>query len=352
MTETENVPPGASKQPSISRKPVRIAAYTAGRYAPGSRLRVRQYIPRLADFGIEVAEHWPRLGAYPPRNRLLRAPWLIGSLGERLPQIARSWQADVTLLQRELVSTLSTLEGLSKRPRIVDVDDAIHLNRGGRTAQRLAGLADLVIVGNAWLADVWRRWNPAVEILPTGVDTDRYTARPFPEHPVIGWIGIGSNLPYLTAIAPALSEVCRRFPDAVVAVCSDRRPDLPDVPLRFVPWSETVEAEFLASLTIGVMPLADGEWERGKCSFKMLQYMAAGRPCVVSPVGTNRQLLGEAELGLGATSLDEWREALSALLADSCAAARMGTAGRGLAEQRYSVAALSGQLAELLRRVI
>ncbi len=118
-----------------------------------------------------------------------------------------------------------------------------------------------------------------------------------------------------------------------------------------MPWSDRVEADFLGSITVGIMPLSDGPWERGKCSFKMLQYMAAARPCVVSPVGMNKELLDTAELGLPARSPDEWTEALSQLLADREAAERMGTIGRSVAVARYSVAALVPRLAELLRRL-
>jgi glycosyltransferase involved in cell wall biosynthesis len=114
---------------------------------------------------------------------------------------------------------------------------------------------------------------------------------------------------------------------------------------------EEAEADFLASVTVGLMPLADGPWERGKCSFKMLQYMAAGRPCVVSPVGMNNELLAEAEIGRAAATLDEWSEALSSLLAERDAAERMGQDGRLLAAERYSVTALAPQLAALLRRL-
>ena len=136
-----------------------------------------------------------------------------------------------------------------------------------------------------------------------------------------------------------------------MAVCCDRPPVLPGLPVRFMPWSEDAEADFLASITIGIMPLEDGPWERGKCSFKMLQYMAAGRPCVVSPVGMNSELLREAELGRSATTIDQWTEALSSLIADRDSAARMGAAGRALAVARYSVAALAPRLAELLRQL-
>ncbi|HYU11716.1 MAG TPA: glycosyltransferase [Stellaceae bacterium] len=332
-------------------RPLRVAAFTGGLTVAPARFRVRQYIGHLAQLGIAMHEYWPTLGAFPPRRQALRPAWLVGTLAERLPQLAAGWGADVTLLQREMVSTLPTLEGWTRRPRLVDIDDSVHLYRGGWAARRLARLADLVVVGNSWLAEVWGRWNPAVEILPTPVDTDHYTVRPPPERPTIGWIGSAGNLRYLAAIAPALEQVVQRFPETRIAVCCDQPPDLPRLPVHYVPWSTTAEADFLAALSIGVMPLADGPWERGKCSFKMLQYMAAGRPCVASPVGMNQELLREAEIGRAATTIGEWSEALSGLIAERAAAARMGMAGRDLAVTRYSVAGLAPRLAALLRRL-
>jgi glycosyltransferase involved in cell wall biosynthesis len=187
--------------------------------------------------------------------------------------------------------------------------------------------------------------------LPTGVDTDRSRPAPLPQRPVIGWIGTGGNLHYLQSIAPALAQVLRAFPETEIAVCSDRRPKLDGLPVRFVPWSEASEPWFLSAISIGVMPLADGPWERGKCSFKMLQYMAAARPCVVSPVGMNNEILRQAEIGRAAATTEEWAEALCGLLADRGEAERLGAAGRQLAVDRYSVAALAPELARLLRRV-
>jgi glycosyltransferase involved in cell wall biosynthesis len=330
---------------------LRVAAFTAGANAPGARFRVRQYQAPLACHGIALREFWTGLGGYPPRRRWLRPAWLIGTLAQRLPQLAAAAGADIVLFQRELVSTLPTLEGLTRRPRVVDIDDAIHLFRGGGAARRLARLADLVVVGNAWLAEVWRQWHPAVEILPTAVDTEHYVPAPLPERPVLGWIGSRQNLTYLRGIAPALAEIVRRFPETEIAVCCDAPPALAGLPVRWVAWSETAESRFLAAISIGLMPLDDGDWERGKCSFKMLQYMAAGRPSVVSPVGMNRDILGEAELGLSARSNREWVEALSALLGDPDAMSRMGAAGRAVAVGRYSVAALAPTLAALLRRL-
>jgi glycosyltransferase involved in cell wall biosynthesis len=328
---------------------VRVAAFTGGAKALSARFRVRQYIPLLAGAGVDVVELSPGLGSYPPEQHWWRPAWLIGSLAQRLPQIMAGWAADVTLLHREMISTLYTLERFTRAPRILDVDDAIHLFRRGRAARHLAERADLVVVGNDWLAEAWRRWNAVVEVLPTAVDTDFYHVRPLPERPSVGWIGSFGNLRYLESIAPALARIVRRFPEASIAVCSERPPNLPGLPVRYVPWSRAAENDFLASLTVGLMPLEDGPWERGKCSFKMLQYMAAGRPCVVSPVGMNKDVLAWGEIGLAATSEAEWVEAISSILADRRGAEQLGAAGRALAQQQYGLTALAPRLARLIR---
>ena len=346
----EGVKGGHVRSDVPNARPVRVAAFTAGEHVPAARFRVRQYRTVLAGQGVELREYWPRLGAYPPASRLLRPAWLVGTLAERIPHLIADIGSDVALVQREFVSTLPTIEGLTRRPRIVDIDDAIHLVRGGRAARHLARLADLVIVGNRYLAEAWRHLTAAVVVMPTAVDTARYMPSPLPEKPVLGWIGTAGNLRYLHRIAPALEAAVRRFPDTQIAVCSDAPPDLGRLPVRYVPWSEQVEASFLASISVGLMPLDDGEWERGKCSFKMLQYMAAGRPCIVSPVGMNRDILAEAEIGRAATSPAEWVEALCGLLADRNEAERLGAAGRELAVSGYSVAAMAPRLAGLLRR--
>lgn len=338
--------------PSAAVLQVRVAAFTGGTKAPSARFRVRQYIPVLAQHGVEVIEFGPSLGSYPPEKRWQRPGWGIGALAQRVPQICAGWAADITLLHREMVSTLYTLEGLTHRPRVVDVDDAIHLFRDGWAAKRLAERADMIVVGNNWLAEAWGRWNARVEILPTPVDTGSYHVKPLPEAPCIGWIGSFGNLRYLEDIAPALTEVIRRFPAVSIAVCSERPPRLPGLPVRYVPWSPAVEDEFLGSLTIGIMPLSDGPWERGKCSFKMLQYMAAGRPCVASPVGMNKDILAQAEFGFPATTHAEWVDALSRILDDRCGAEKLGAAGRHLVEVKYSLNVLAPRLAQLIRRLV
>lgn len=336
----------------LSAPPIRVAAFTSGATVPGARFRVRQYIPALMQASIAVTEYWPRLGAFPPRAKWLRPGWLAGTLAQRLPQIALAQMADVTWLYRELVSTLVTLEGFTRKPRLLDVDDSIHLFRDGSTARRLAHLVDLVVVSSPYLADAWRRWTPHVEVLPMAVDTDCITPTPFPARPVIGWLGSPPNLPYLASVAPALAAVAARFPGTTVAVCSEQQPHLPGLPIHYVPWAPAVERPFLESLSIGIVPLADTPWERGKFSYKMLLYMAAGRPVVGSPVGSSADMLHNHKVGIAATDHGQWVAALSTLLADQAAAQRLGAEARRIAVRDYSVTAIAPRLAQILRRLV
>src|SRR5712692_5510868 len=159
---------------------------------PGSRFRVRQYVQALRAFGIELSEFFTRLGAYPPTGKLIRPFWAAGSLASRLPSILRSYRHDVILFQREMLSTFFTLEPLTKKPRILDVDDAIWLYRNGSCARRLASISDSVICGNSFLADYFSQWNPNIAIMPTAVDSDRFLpakSKPPDSKPTIGWMG-------------------------------------------------------------------------------------------------------------------------------------------------------------------
>ncbi len=251
-----------------------------------------------------------------------------------------------------MMSTLVTLEGFTGTPRFLDVDDAVHLYRGGRTMRRIAQLCDHVICGNRWLAQVYADYGRPVTVLPTAVDAGAVPATPLPDGRFrIGWIGTEGNLRYLRDWGDALRRLAQDRPEIEIAVCSDGRPDLSWLGPRVVhvPWSPAVETGFLSSLSGGLMPLPDRDWERGKCALKMLQYMAAARPVVVSPIGMNADLLGEAEIGFAARTGAEAAEALSLLASDPDRAARLGRSGRDLVERRYDVSRIAPRLAAILR---
>jgi glycosyltransferase involved in cell wall biosynthesis len=265
---------------------MRVAAFAGGGTVPSARFRVGQLVAPLRAHGIAMTPCLARFGTYPPRARLARPFWLAATLADRLPDVLRSHRFDVTFLQRELVSTLETWERLTGRPRVLDVDDALWLYRGGRFIRRIAAGCDAVICGNAFLAEYFAGWHPSVHIVPTAVDTARFAPGRAPAAgSTIGWSGSASGLPYLHAIEDALDAVLRARPAARLRVVCNASPQFARLPadrVDFVPWTPGTEVTALQDLAVGIMPLPDTDWERGKCSFKMLLYMACGVPVVVS----------------------------------------------------------------------
>lgn len=335
---------------------IRIAAFTGGLSVPSARFRVRQYIPALRREGIEVEEYASAFGRYPPRVRWIRPLWALATLAERLPAVVMSHRYDAVLLQREIMSSFVTLERLTTRPRILDVDDAIFLQRGGGFARKLAELSDRVVCGNNYLAEWFGRWNVNIDVIPTAVDTERYLPRAetkASDSPlVIGWIGTSGNYKYLYGIENALAKVMRTHPGTRLKVVGDQLPEFRHLSLDhvdFVTWSEAIEVQAIKSMDIGIMPLEDSLWARGKCSFKMLQYLATGLPVVVSPVGMNAEILALGELGIGATTEKQWIDGLIALLEDRTLRVRFGTEGRRVVESSFSIRVVAPQLALSLR---
>lgn len=344
-----NVAISSAKAPYL-----RVAALTQGIHVPSTRFRVEQHINALSLLGIDIDHEPARHGAYPPGNKLGRLSWLPRAVADASLRVLHANKSDVCLLQRELVSTLHTAERMIKRPFVFDVDDAIFLHKRGRSIDAIAKNARLIICGNSFLADHFSSTG-AVEILPTAVDTSRFVPAPdSTTRPVIGWSGSSSGFAYLESIQEPLRIVLERFPDAVFSVIADRPPTLPELPaeqLRFTQWNEDTEVQGLQTFTVGVMPLSDMPWSRGKCSFKMLTYMAVGVPVVVSPVGMNGEVLAMGDCGLAAISSDDWVDSLTTLLLDQDRSAEMGKAGRRIVELHYSRDVIAPRLAELLQSV-
>ena len=333
-----------------------IRAFTAGLTVPGPRYRIFQFASMLRDAGYAL--HWRNspFGGYPPRLRAARPLWAAASLLWRTAQVVESRRAGITFFQRELLSTFATVEWISGRPRIFDVDDAIWLNGQGAKTDAVAARADVIICGNEFLADHYQRLCGDVVILPTAVDIAAYPSSPRVAGEVcnIGWSGTSGGFKYINQIESALATVLELRPAARVRVMADRRPSLPLLApdrLDYVKWSPDGENREIAAFDIGIMPLADTEWERGKCSYKMLQYMAAGVPVVVSPVGMNVDVLSSGALGLGPRTTDEWVDALLTLIDAPALRAGMGAAGREVARARFSKEVVGRGLIAVLDRV-
>jgi glycosyltransferase involved in cell wall biosynthesis len=332
---------------------LRVTAFTDSIAVPSARFRVRQYIPELKQFGVEMREAPARFGSYPPAAAMLRPLWGVASLAERFGAAVARGKGDVTLLQREMLSTLATVERFTPRPRILDVDDAIWLLRGGRAAISIARLCNAVICGNEFIAAFFREHVASVTVLPTAVDTDRF--RPGPPHSgkMICWSGTSSGLRYLAAIEKPLAAVLKADSARRLRVVCDAAPKLPAVPaaqLEFVPWSEAVELAAIQEADVAIMPLDDTAWARGKCGYKLLTYLACGIPAVASPVGVNAGILARGDVGIAAANSEEWVDALALLLRDRDRAAAMGANGREMVVREYSVRALAPRLAAVLRQ--
>ncbi|MCI5211075.1 MAG: glycosyltransferase [Candidatus Electrothrix sp. ATG2] len=278
---------------------------------------------------------------------------------ERFTFLYRSTGYDAVILQREMISTLPTLEKLLPKPLIMDVDDAIFLYRNGRAAKYVAAACSLVVCGNQYLADKFFQWNSNVVVIPTGVDTDRL--RPIANRninatsSIIGWIGTSGNFSYLESIEPALRKILSSYPTTRLQIISNQFPTFLKYlgeQLDFKKWYPGIENDLLPHFTIGIMPLPDNEWARGKCAFKMLQYMAAGIPVVVTPIGMNAEILASCSVGLAAQNNEQWLEALSTLLRSSTIAESMGANGRQLVEKKYSLAVVSLKWQHVLKSVV
>lgn len=331
-----------------------VAAFTGSHREPSSRFRIRQLIPALQTLDVVVRDHPAPFGTFPPASKVVRPFWGVATLASRIPQLTASSGADVTFLQREMLSTFHTLERFTPEPRVFDVDDAIFLFRGGRFSDAIARQSARVIAGNAFIADHFSKVHPDVVVIPTAVDTDRFRPGPRSDRPVIGWSGSSSGLPYLTAIEPQLKRVLDAVPGALLRVVSDQPPVFSRIPtdkVEYIRWSPESEVSAIQGMSVGLMPLDDTPWSKGKCAYKMLLYMSCGVPAVVSNVGMNVDVLAKARVGLGVDGEVGWDDALIEMLRADTDLQVMGEAARKVVLDHYSIHVVAPMVAQALRGV-
>jgi glycosyltransferase involved in cell wall biosynthesis len=245
------------------------------------------------------------------------------------------------------------------KPLILDVDDAVWLAEpfGARQMQRAAEHADAVVVCNTYLAEWFGRFCRRVELVPTPVDGDVFFPQQKPDDSsfVVGWTGTSANFHYLAMIKDALVSFLRHAPEARLRIVADHPPadlDLPAERVEFVRWSEANEATAVQTMDVGIMPLADDAWTRGKCALKVIQYMACGLPVVASPVGMTAEALDRGDVGLSARSEQQWVDALIFLYENRQKAKSLGAAGRVKFLEHYSRPAATGKLAGIFKSVL
>lgn len=262
---------------------------------------------------------------------------------------------DVVVLQKKLFPAAFVKLLRMANPRLIfDVDDAVmfhELERGqpvtGRYFLRFAAVAaasHIVVAGNAYVAELAAaargKDRGEVAVLPTPIDTSRLSAKPvYPERRdvIIGWIGTKGNLHQLPPLADALREVASVVPGVRLRLVADGSINLPGIPVEMKPWHAQEEMADLHGFDIGIMPLEDTLWNRGKGGYKLLQYMAAGLPAVASPVGINADIVRRGENGFLASTPEEWQGCLLSLAQDSALRQRLGRAARTTVEGQYSL---------------
>ncbi len=246
------------------------------------------------------------------------------------------------------------------RKVIYDFDDAImysdkHPDRPShkrqKSFQRTVKLVDMVIAGNRYLAGHARKFNGNIEVLATGLDVSDYKQ----DVSLSGdgkirlvWIGSKSTLPYLAEIKPALEEIGSRFDNVILRIICDDFFDLQNMEVEEHRWSLETQAVDLAQSHIGLAPLPDNRFARGKCGFKILQYSAAGLPVIASPVGTNAEYIQEGTNGFLARDCSDWIEKTSTLLKNPQLRRQMGQAGRAEVRQ-FDLKVLGKQLVNLIK---
>jgi len=219
--------------------------------------------------------------------------------------------------------------------------------------RRTAKLADMIIAGNSYLAEHARKFNPNVEILPTGLDTEAYKVQDGPRNDGkirLVWIGSKSTLCYLAEIKPALEEIGSRFDNVILRIICDDFLNLQNVPVEKYLWSEETEATDLATCNIGLAPLPDNRFTRGKCGFKSLQYASAGLPVIASPVGVNTDYIRQGG-GYLADGVSDWIDKLCQLISDPQLRKQMGQIGKAKV-QRFDLRVLGRVLIRLIKGCI
>ena len=339
----------------------------------GPRYRIEQWARHLEPAGFRFTfapfESEALHNVIYQRGRYVQKTMLtLEACVRRFRAIAMARDFDVVLIFREamligpaLIEHLLARAGL---PIVFDFDDAIwvpyrspsnarwsYLKCFGKAAT-ICRLSSRVIVGNRYLADYARRFNENVVVVPSTIDTDAYAPRRSSgaedAHPVtIGWTGSHSTVQHLDTLRPALARLRQRcgFRLHVIGAPSYT---LNGIETTVQPWRAESEARDLQCFDIGIMPLPDGDWNRGKCGMKLLQYMGAGIPAVGSPVGMNAEIICDGVNGFLASTEEQWVETLFALIRDHHLRRRMGEAGRQTVEERYSTRVWAPKVGEIL----
>jgi glycosyltransferase involved in cell wall biosynthesis len=340
---------------------------------PGQRFRLEQYLSNLAEknFKYRVRSFVSlRFHAFLYKKGHFLGKCLYSLLGfvSRIFDVLRALNFDLVYIYREVTplgpEIFEIILFYLKRPIIYDFDDAIYLPSGseanklvrflkfpGKT-QKIIRLSTLVLAGNSNLKKYALQFNSQVEVLPTVIDTDLYrlAAKEAGKNICVGWSGSFTTIAHLNLLKGVLREIYRKY-RVDIKVIGSKDFNIEGVRIEAKDWNLTSEIDDLSRFDIGLMPLPDDEWGRGKCALKALQYMALGIAPVCSPVGVNREIIQDGINGFLCASEAEWIEKISLLINNHKLRHDMGQAARKTVEERYSVKINAPKFLEILEKV-
>ena len=341
-----------------------------------TRFRVLQWKPYLerAGFTLQVQAFYSavasRIVYQPGRYPAKLAHFVAGAVRRSRAFASAARSADILLIHREafplgwrlMFSRVRKFPG----PVIYDYDDAMFLpQRQGRgvlswlerldTPAEVMALSDAVLAGNSFLADYARRYARQVILLPTCIDTDKFWPSDrlrTSDSCVVGWIGSHSTAKYLQSLLPILERVARGHRFQLYVVGNPTPLDSPGFEITQALWGLEREVEDFRRCDVGVYPLWNDDWSRGKCGFKAIQFMACGVPVVASAVGVNREIIQDGVNGFLAATEEEWVEKLGWLLSDPSLREKLGRTGRETIVERYSLAVHAPTMAAVFRSAL
>ena len=356
---------------------MRVLALMPGLYdtSPGQRYRLEQWEPLLRERGVEITyepfEDEELHSVVYQRGRMGKKLQLVArGLGRRLSTISKARKYDLVYILREAAllgpAFFERLIYQQRVPFVFDFDDAIFVSyrspsngylsylKFASKTRTICRLASHVMVGNPYLAEYARQVNDNVTVVPTTIDTDKYLVHPpkTTDGPiVIGWTGSYSTVQHLDTLRGALQKLAEteKFRLRVIGTPSY---ECAPVETEAMQWRAVTELEDLGAIDIGVMPLPDDNWSKGKCGLKALQFMALGIPTVCSPVGVNTDIIQDNENGFLAMSEAEWIDKLTRLLRSAELRRRLGDAGRATVEQKYSAVIQAPRVYEIFKSVL
>lgn len=336
----------------------KIYALTQGLNQPSARFRWGQYQDDLIMRKFDVKNLHAKYEAYPPeKSKIEKSSWLIKALfdsSRRVKEVNK--YADICFLQRHLISTLITFECKIKKPILFDIDDAIFLNDRFHSSEKIARKSEVTICGNKFLANHYEKFTRKIEILPTAVDVDKFSLKQYIEKEFlnIGWSGSSSGYKFLYSIEDSIFNILKKYDNLRFVIISDKAPNfkkIPDDKVKFIRWNALNEVEQLQEIDIGLMPLFDDIWCRGKCSYKMLTYMAIGIPVIASPIGMNIEVFEKGVFGLKAELDSDWGEAIEYFVENINEMQNLGLEGRRIIEKFYSKDIILRKMIDIIKNI-